>query len=179
MLATGEISMVGYWLIPADEQKAQFAAIIGELAQRHDAPVFEPHVTLFSSDDSEEHARRILDHVASRYQPLELRVTGIAHSEKFTKTLFVHFANNRDAQRLSDAIQESSQSAGDYEFDPHLSLLYAHISADAKAAEARSCDLPFDRVVFDSIAAIHFPRHIESRADVEPWRTIATAKLRG
>jgi 2'-5' RNA ligase len=171
--------MIGYWLIPAVDQNKQLAALIHTLACKYDAAVFEPHVTVYSSDDSEEDARRVLHQIAAQHHPLELRVSGIAHSEKFTKTLFVQFAANREAQRLSDAVRESSQSGHDYQFDPHLSLLYAHISAETKAAEAEAIHLPFERVTFDSIAAICFPRPIESRADVEAWQTIATAKLRG
>jgi 2'-5' RNA ligase len=177
--ATDKISMIGYWLIPVDEQRAQLAAIIREIAHKYEATAFDPHVTLYSTDDSEEHARRVLDQIAAQHQAFELRVSGIGHSEKFTKTLFVQFANNAEAQRLSAAIQNSSQSGSNYEFDPHLSLLYAHISPGINAAEAEAVHLPFDRVSFDSVAAINFPQQIKSRADVEAWQTIATAKLAG
>ena len=169
--------MISYWLIPADRQREQLATLIGQITHRYDAPAFEPHLTLYSSDDSEEHARRVLDHIAAQHRAVELRISGITHSEKFTKTLFVQFANNAEAQQLRDAIGELSQSGRDHHFDPHLSLLYARISAEAKAAEACGLRLPFERVVFDSIAAVRFPRPIESRADVEAWRKIATAKL--
>ena len=113
----------------------------------------------------------------AQHPPIELSVGGIEHSEKFAKTLFVQFANARDAQQLSDAFVAASPSQKNYEFNAHLSLLYAHLPAETKAAEARNIRAPFERVLFDSIAAIRFPRPIESRADVESWRTIATAKL--
>jgi 2'-5' RNA ligase len=170
--------MIGYWLIPAENEKRQLAALIRDLAQRYDAPVFEPHVTLYTRDDSEEDARRLLARMSAE-RAVELSVGGIAYSDKFTKTLFVQFEKNADAQRLSDGFGESSHSARQYDFDPHLSLLYADISDATKAREARATRLPLQRVVFDSLAAIDFPRPIKSRADVEAWRTIATAKLTG
>src|SRR3982751_1717196 len=134
--------MIGYWLIPAVEQNKQLAEIIREIARRYEAPVFDPHVTLCSSDDSEEHERRVLNHIAAQHHAVELRISGIAHSKKFTKTLFLQFDRNSEAQRLSDLIRKSSQSSREYEFDPHLSLLYAHISAEATAAEAHTIHLP-------------------------------------
>jgi hypothetical protein len=91
--------MIGYWLLPADSQRAWFRAAIERLAKKYDAPVFEPHVTLYSGDDEEESARALVDHVATRNAPLELSVAGVEHSERLTKTLFVQFA--RAARRSS------------------------------------------------------------------------------
>jgi 2'-5' RNA ligase len=169
--------MIGYWLIPADEQKKHLASLIGDLARKYNAPVFAPHVTVFSSADSEEHARDLVERVAARHGAVELSVSGIAHSEKFTKTVFLEFNDDAAAQKLSDAVRESSHSARDYEFDPHLSLLYADLPQREKSAAAEGVRLAFDHVVFDSLAAIQFSQPIKSRADVEAWRTIATAIL--
>ena len=169
--------MIAYWLLPAESPRSWFVATIAQLARKYDGPLFEPHVTLYSTDENDEAARTLLERIAALHAPIELSVGGIEHSERFTKTFFVQFANARDAQQLSDAFVAASPSQKNYEFNPHLSLLYAHLPAETKAAEARNIRAPFERALFDSIAAIRFPRPIESRADVELWRTIATAKL--
>ena len=171
--------MIGYWLVPAEPQKSQLIATITELAGQYDAPVFEPHVTLCSSDSGEQSARVLLEEIARQHSPLELAVRGIGHSDKFTKTLFVEFEITLAAQQLSDAIWNASQLKNEHQFDPHLSLIYAYLLPQTKSAEAGGIHLPFARVMFDAIAAINFPQTIRSRRDVEAWRAIARARLSG
>ena len=171
--------MIGYWLIPAEPHRTELAEIVRALAATHDAPVFEPHVTLYSNDSDKESARVLLDQIARQHRAVELAVGGVDHSEKFTKTLFLQFENTPEAQQLSEAIRAHSASEKQYEFDPHLSLIYVELPADTKLAEARAIHDRFERVRFDALAAIEFPRPIKSRADVEAWRTIATATLSG
>lgn len=171
--------MIGYWLIPAEPQKSHLAALIAELATKYDAPMFEPHVTLYSGDADEQSARELVHEIAQHHRRIELAIRAVEHSEKLTKTLFVQFENRPEAQQLSDAFRAAAGSAKGYEFDPHLSLMYADVRSETKSAEAYRVQLPFERVAFDSVAAIHFPRPIKSRADVAGWRTIATAQLHG
>lgn len=172
--------LTGYWLIPAEPVQAHLVSIVRELAQKYHAPVFEPHLTLFSNSETEEHTRDVLRRVAAAHSPVELSVSGIEHSEKFTKTLFVQFSRNEAAQRLSDSVRAaSSDPEQEYEFNPHLSLIYADLATETKAAEARRVRLPCDRIRFDAIAAIDFPTPIKTAADVEAWRMIAKTKLIG
>ena len=169
--------MIGYWLLPEDRARSWFRSLIEALAQKHDAPAFAPHVTLYSSDDSEEHARQLIDRIAASYTQIELQIERIETSEQFTKTLFVQFARNQDAQQMSEALRVAAKSKCDYKFDPHLSLLYAHLREETRRAEARAIAVPFDRVQFDQLAAVAFSTPIETRADVETWRIIASARL--
>jgi 2'-5' RNA ligase len=171
--------MTGFWLLPAEPAQSWLTAAVEQLAQKYDAPVFEPHVTLYSGDDEEEAAGALVDRIAAPNTPVELSVAGIEHSEKFTKTLFVQFAKSSAAQQLSDAIRTASRSQRDYELNPHLSLLYAYIAEEVKAAEAERIRVPFERIRFDAISAVFFPKPIQTRADVEGWRVLATAKLSG
>lgn len=171
--------MIGFWLLPAEPARSWLAAQIEQLAQKYGAPVFEPHVTLYSGDDEEESARARIHRVAAQNTPLVLSVAGVDHSEEFTKTLFVQFAKSSAAQQLSDAIRAASKSQRDYELDPHLSLLYADIAEETKADEAQRISVPFERIRFNAISAMFFPNAIKTRADVEAWRTVAKAKLTG
>ena len=170
--------MIGYWLLPAEPARAWFVSTTGELARKYHAPVFEPHVTLYSGGDEEdEHARSLIDRIAIRTGAIELQVGGVEHSEKFTKTLFVQLRASESARQLSDAIRAGSESPRDYDFNPHVSLLYAHIPHVAKVAETERIHVPFDHVRFDALAAVFFPKPIETGDDVENWRIIGKATL--
>jgi hypothetical protein len=171
--------MIGYWLLPAESERAALDSTIRELAQKHDAPVFAPHVTVYSSDDDEDHAQALVARLGEESSAIDMRAEAVAHSEEFTKTLFVQFARNPAAQQLSDVIRAGSRSPRDYELHPHLSLLYANLSGEIRAAEAQRIRLPFAQIPFDMLAAVVFPTPIKTRADVEAWRTIASANLAG
>ena len=83
--------MVAFWLSPAAGPREFFLGLIKDLAQRFQAPVFEPHVTLCGGEMPEERALEILRNLCIR-EPIELEITGVEHSEKYTKTLFVQFS---------------------------------------------------------------------------------------
>jgi 2'-5' RNA ligase len=148
--------------------------LIKELAQRYDAPGFEPHVTLAGGEMSEERAREILRNLSVR-QPIELEITGIKHSEKYTKTLFVQFRSVPQIEALGAEIHKAAGS--DYKLNPHLSLLYKEMPDDEKAQAAREISFPFDCVMFEVVTVIVTPTPIRKPDDIQAWRTLGSRRL--
>ena len=169
---------VAFWLMPAADAKAVFTSLINDLAERLDAPVFEPHVTLQGAELEEQRALELLETVAATNEPLQLQVEGIEFSEKYTKTLYVQFRPSAEATELSNALARAVDDGG-YQFDPHLSLLYKTLPAAAKPELARQTRIPFERVRFDAVQLVRIPRAIKSAEDVRAWRTIAERRLTG
>jgi 2'-5' RNA ligase len=157
----------------------QLSALIRELAQRFDAPVFEPHVTLYVSDAANENPHSVLAKVASGRGPYRLDIAQLSYSDKFTKTLFVQFAAHPDLTRFSEDLRRASASRNDYELNPHLSLIYKEMDAETKSRLASSIALPFKDVIFESVKAVISPATINSWADVEAWRVVAKRKVAG
>ena len=168
---------LAFWLMPAADAKATFASLVDELARRFEAPPFEPHVTLRGAELEQQHAIDVLETIAGSSAPLELQISGLAFSEKFTKTLYVQFASSRDASAMSDAIAQAVQSGGDYNFDPHLSLLYKTMPEAQKQELLREIKLPLDQVRFDNVKVVSVPASIEGPEDVHAWRTVAERRL--
>ncbi|HEX8077217.1 MAG TPA: 2'-5' RNA ligase family protein [Chthoniobacterales bacterium] len=166
-----------YWLCPAEPWRNRFAAIISKLAAQFDAPVFEPHVTLYVSAGAEEDASRVLDEVLKDGGPYRLSIRGLDYSEKFTKTLFVQFAPDAELVGLSEELRRVSGSGDDYELNPHLSLIYKKMEQDEKRRLAASIELPLSDVAFDTVKAVISPAQIDAREDVEAWRIVAERKL--
>jgi hypothetical protein len=52
------------------------------------------------------------------------------------------------------------------------------MSADEKNKLAASLRLPFDEVVFDSVAAINVPNEAKTWAGVESWERVAERRLK-
>ena len=169
---------VAFWLMPAADARAVFTSLINDLAERLDAPVFEPHVTLQGAELEERRAIELLGTFAAGSAPLQLHVASVEFSGRYTKTLYVQFRPSAEAAELSNAIARSAGENG-YQFDPHLSLLYKTLSDAVKSELARETKISLAQVSFDAVQLVRIPRAIERAEDVRAWRTIAQRPLTG
>jgi 2'-5' RNA ligase len=165
-----------YWLIPAEPAQSHFRLLIQDLARRFDAPVFEPHVTLYVTESGSENPMDVLKTTLGNINP-RLSITAINYSDEFAKTLFVEFRPNELIARLSRKLRSASASPREYQLNPHLSLIYKTMPPETKVQLANSILLPFEEVRFDSAKAVISPAKIESRADLEAWRVVAEESL--
>lgn len=168
-----------YWLIPAEPARSHFRSLIQDLAGRFDAPVFEPHVTLYVTEPGNENPADVLKETLRNIKPPSLSIAAINYSDEFTKTLFVEFRPDELLGGLSRKLQAGSASQPEYQLNPHLSLIYKTMAPETKMQLANSLRLPFDDVRFDSAKAVISPVMIESRADVEAWRVVAEKSFTG
>ena len=168
-----------YWLIPAEPARSYFRSLICDLAFRFDAPVFEPHVTLYVTRAGAENPAGVLRSALTNHKPLRLGVAGLDCSDKFTKTLYVQFQPDAELRKLSEKLRAASASQREYDLNPHLSLIYKTMALEAKRQIINSLHLAFAVVDFDLVKAVTSPAKIESREDVESWRIVTTERLTG
>ena len=161
-----------FWLIPAKPQRELFGKIIRILAAEFRAPRFEPHLTLCRAPE-EQSSTNLLRKI--RASPIRLRIRGITYSDKFTKTLFIRFENKPRLEKLVRDLGGRAKSL----CDPHLSLIYRRLPAATKPELVATIKLPFRDVVFDVIKAVNCVSPIDTRQDVESWRSVATKRLSG
>lgn len=43
--------MIAYWLLPDESASRYFSVLIHELAAKFDAPIFDPHVTIYAGGE--------------------------------------------------------------------------------------------------------------------------------
>jgi len=163
---------IAYWSMPAGAASEFFEKTIHELASRFDAPPFEPHLTLFVAPEGSQAPRDVLGEVAS--SDLVLVAHEIDWSEKFTETLFVRFERNQALLDLVEALRKSSGGFGQYQIDPHLSLIYKKLPAKTKRALAGEIQLSFSEVRFKGIRAMRCKSPTETAEDVREWKLLAT-----
>lgn len=168
-----------YWLIPAEPARSYFSSLICDLAHRLDAPVFEPHVTLYVTKAADEDAAGVLLSALTNLKPIRLSTAGLDCSDKFTKALYVQFQPDSALSRVSERLRAASVSQGAYELNPHLSLIYKTMAPEAKRQIIDSLNLAFTGTDFDSVKAVISPAKVESREDVESWRIVAIQPLTG
>jgi 2'-5' RNA ligase len=169
--------LLAYWLIPAEPARRYFASLITEFATRFDAPVFEPHLTLYATAVADEKPAEVIETAFAVVGPRPLFIAGVHSSEEFTKTLFVQFQPDAALKRFNEKLRAASVARREYELNPHLSLLYKDMDTATKRALAVSIALPFTDVIFDSVKAVICPATISSREDVEAWRVVGERKL--
>ena len=170
--------VIAHWLIPAEPAHRFFQDLINDLARRYDAPVFEPHVTIYVEANSTDALETVLSKAAQDCTPIVLQAIEVSHSDEFIKTLFVEFGLNTKLLQLNQVIRSAAQDSSDYDLKPHLSLLYKRMSAQTRRQLARSIEVPFSQVVFDSLKAVRCVSPTQSRADVEVWRVVSEKVLR-
>jgi 2'-5' RNA ligase len=172
-------TVIAYWLVPSEPAHSFFQRIINDLARRCDAPVFEPHVTVYVGEDRAVAANQALFDAVRECKLIGLTQLGIDQSDEFTKTLFVQFAMAAELREINDIIREVAEDSSQYELKPHLSLLYKKMEAPARRELAVSINVPFSEVTFDAIKAVRCVSPTESRADVDAWRVLGAASLSG
>jgi 2'-5' RNA ligase len=170
--------VIAQWLIPAEPAHSFFQDLIDDLARRYDAPVFEPHVTIYVGADSTDAVDTMLSKAARDCEPIVLQALEISHSDEFIKALFVEFGLNSKLRQLNQVIRTAAQDSSDYDLKPHLSLLYKRMSVQTRRRLARSIEVPFSQLVFDSLKAVRCISPTRSRADVEAWRVVTEKVLR-
>ncbi|MBA3386228.1 MAG: 2'-5' RNA ligase family protein [Chthoniobacterales bacterium] len=166
---------IAFWLLPAAGARETLAALIAQLAERCDAPTFEPHVTLAGGELGPPRANQILQTISAR-EPIELEIERIDFSEQYTKTLFLQFRSVPEIESLAAEIRRLC--GGEDEFNPHSSLLYKEMPAAEKAELARTIKVPFQQVRFDAVKTIQTPHPIHAREQVEAWRTLGWRQLK-
>ena len=170
-------NVIAYWLIPSEPAHSFFQQMINDLARRYDAPVFEPHVTLYVGADRVDSAQQALAESAHQSTPISLTPVGVQQSDEFVKTLFVQFALSSELRQLNEMIRNTAHDLSQYRLEPHLSLLYKKMEVVVRRQFAASIVVPFSQITFDRIRAVRCVSPTQSRADVESWRVVAAAGL--
>jgi 2'-5' RNA ligase len=169
--------VIAYWLIPSEPAHSYLQSLINQLARRYNAPVFEPHVTVHVGVNCAGAVDELLSNAAQGCERIVLGALEVSHSSEFIKTLFVQFAPTTELQQLNQSIRTAAQDSSDYQLNPHLSLLYQRMSIQERRVLARSIEIPFFEVTFDSLKAVRCISPTKSSADVEAWRVVGEKPL--
>lgn len=161
---------LAFWLIPAPEEAVVLQTMIEELANRYDAPIFKPHLTLYSGQfEKEETPLTNLPTI----EPISLPVLGVDATTQYTKTLFLRFPRDEGLLALMESLREQCPSTG-YSLDPHLSLLYADLPLSEKRNLAKNLFPPLAHVRFTSLSVIEHPEIVATKRDVEAFRELSS-----
>ncbi|MCG9892234.1 MAG: hypothetical protein MH252_14315 [Thermosynechococcaceae cyanobacterium MS004] len=168
-MADPAVSQFALWLTPIPSDRRWLSKIIQDYAAAYDAPMFEPHVTVYSGIYSaQDDLPKILSQRVVPQLPIALEVTGLGYTENFFRTGFITFAPNEALTALSHGIRDRLQSPTDYRLEPHLSLVYKDLSLDQKRLAMLRIILSVEFITFDTLKVV--TPSAQDWFDISGWR---------
>ena len=167
-----------FWLIPEKKAYTQLEGHIKTICQQYAATPFLPHVTLLvgehqQNEDMVELGGRLADEVTA----IPLKLQKIDYSDFFFKTLFLQFAPHPSLTKLVQIMQNAIQNHGEYQFDPHLSLIYAKMPSKAQQSLAQSIQLDAGTFLFDRLSLATLNPKTHHWDDIAGWQIQQTWSL--
>src|SRR5215471_2609975 len=114
------------WLMPAaGPVRDHLAATSDRLAAEHDAPRFEPHVTMAGLFHSgQQAAAHTLTALAAGARPFEIRFAATEYEQAYFRALYLRAEPSPQLTTLHEAAR-AAWALESRPYRPHLSLLYA------------------------------------------------------
>ncbi|MBU0979520.1 MAG: 2'-5' RNA ligase family protein [Nanoarchaeota archaeon] len=121
-----------FFLTPRGAALEKLSKLIERLAIQLSSPIFEPHVTLLSSMPlplTETISKT--KELASALRPFTIRLNKVVHEDIWNKAIFI---NAEQSKKLMEANAKAREAFGleDYEYLPHLSILYGEFPVETK-----------------------------------------------
>lgn len=115
--------------------------------------------------------------IAAKFQPVVMAAGNLSGSARLTRALFVELDLSPDAAAINAWLQRSVPLPSTYTFQPHLSLLYAHISDAERKKLSDEINLCMQQIVFDELWAVAIPRQLKSREDLVGWQLLLSCRF--
>jgi len=174
----GALPRVAFWLVPQYEDRYKLSRQIDSLAERFSSPCFVPHVTLYScfrSPDQQELAH--FARLAGTFETISMRVKALDSRDRIAQALYLDLMQNDDASQLYRALHECVPRPSNYQFRPHLSLLYQHLSEDDCKTLQRDLTILVEEISFNELWAVAIPARLASLEDFYGWQTLLICRL--
>ncbi len=173
-----DLPRVAFWLVPRFQEREILQSLIAELARRFSAPVFLPHVTVYSCRRTPgQRELAVMAALAGSCRPVAARPAGLACTGRLTQALFARLKDTPEISGLSRALHAGVPLPSDYELVPHLSLLYQKLPASAGEPLVREVALCLPEIRFDTLWAVAIPEQLRNLGDLHGWRPLAISRL--
>lgn len=169
---------VAYWLVPQRQQRQKLQALILALAKRFSAPVFVPHVTVYTcSRSSQQQELAVLAALAGSCPAVTLCPVGLDGKDTLTRSLFVKFTAAPVVESLHQSLHRTVPLPSSYELTPHLSLLYQVLPAAVRDVLVCETVFPRQEILFDELWAVAIPAQLKTLDDMVGWQPLMIGRL--
>ena len=166
------------WLMPLSKAYALLSATITELSLKHNAPRFEPHVTLLGDlPGLEQGIVAKMSLLVRQVNSYDIHLTNPAHDDQYFRCLFLNVQETAlvmEANAKAKVIFSKAES-NDIPYRPHLSLLYGNYSVSLKTQIIAT--LPSFQGLSFAVTSLHLVR--AESTNPKDWHKIAEFPLNG
>lgn len=169
---------VAFWLVPRRADRALLQALIGDLAAHFSAPLFLPHVTLYSCRRTAQMQEvAVMAALAASSRELVLRCEGLAGKDRLAQALYLKLSKSPAISALTQGLHANVPEPSGYLLQPHLSLLYQKLSPATRKALVAGISLSLGEVGFDELWAVAIPWQLREPADFRGWQPLLICRL--
>lgn len=166
------------WLIPVQTDKDYFAKTIDSLSYKYKAPVFEPHLSIFTGIcTKKDNIKKIISTSVKTSPIISLSIKNISCSDAFFKSVFIKFDNSPILVDMQKNVMKKIKCQVHYDLQPHLSLIYKKMPMSIKQDIAKRLNIKKTCVTFDSIRVVTPQNPTQGWLDISKWETILEDKL--
>ena len=169
---------VAYWLVPRHPHREKLKTLIGALAERFSAPVFVPHVTVYSCRRSaQQQELAAMAALASQFAAVTLCPTGLASQDNLSQALFLKLREESSIRGLCQSLHAAVAHPSGYELAPHVSLLYQMLPVRVREELVRETSIPLPNILFDELWAVAIPGQLRQQGDFGGWQPLLICRL--
>ena len=163
--------MHAIWLTFSKNDRDYLKKIIDELAEKYQAPKFEPHITIYGLVDSEMILlESIAKEITLNHNSFPVEKSEILQSEELWKTVYVELKMNDQLKLIYKNLKRHFEKIVKYEFNPHISLIYKILSMEEKIKIINELDIKNKFMVNKLVVQEFFP-------EVEKWKIVKEYNL--
>lgn len=155
------------WLEPSQKDAKYLNKIILDLAKKYGAPRFSAHITVYSGMSCLNQAKVAVN--SCRPSKFRVKTSTIRHSDYLWKTIFVNIKKDTNLRAVNSILQKNLKL--DYEFKPHISLIYKTLDTATKRKIIKSLKIK-KSLTFEKITIIR------SSKNVHTWKKLYTVRLK-
>ena len=157
------------WLRPEGKDQIKFKRLIDELSIENQSCKFEPHVTLFGRVTTPpDPLFEFFEDQTIDQKQIASRIKDLRSGLPPWRSLFLEIERNPTLDLFQRRIIEPLIHLRDYDFNPHLSLVYSDQEATGRSIK----DIPTNRNIrFGSLAVVQIPNNIDE------WNIISEFKF--
>ena len=163
--------MHAIWLTFSKNDRDYLKKIMDELAEKYQAPKFEPHITVYGLVDSE---MSLIESIAKEatldHNSFLVEKSKILQSEELWKTVYVELKMNNQLELIYKNLKKHFEKIVKYEFNPHISLIYKILPIEEKIKIINELDIKNGFMVNSLVVQKFFP-------EVEKWKIVKEYNL--
>ncbi len=163
--------MFAIWLLPDTNDTKYLSRIITNLSRKFNSPEFLPHMTIYGLVDARlSVVEDAITNAISNLNSFTVKKSEINYSDNIWKTIFINIVLNQELESINEKLAQKLGQYVNYEFLPHISLIYKKIAESKKVKIIDGLDIKNEFVV-DKVAIQQYSENVNE------WKIIRYFKL--